>query len=642
MIGMVLIGRYLIEEKVGSGGMSEVYRALDLNTDRQVAVKILREEFAKDEDFVRRFHREAQAAAALTHEYLVGVYDMGEQDGTQFIVLEYVRGVTLKDVIRQQGALPLPVVIRIAQQLCSALEHAHHEHIIHRDIKPQNILVDNNGRSKLTDFGIARATTSSTVTMTDGSVMGSVHYFSPEQARGELAEEQSDIYSLGVVLYEMATGKLPFEGETPVSVALAHLQEPAKNPGLINPNLPPALCEIIEKAMAKDKCDRYQSARELQADIDRVMQEPQGGYVVRRALCEDDPTRLVPIVQLPEDEDAAPEGEVITPASEVPVVRKASRRGSFVALGLLSVAFVALLWVVISLTNVFAGVDRELVPAVVNLTEEKALEALREHNLRASIEREYNDSVKPGVVIRQSPTDNTQLAPSDMVQLWVSNGPMEITTPHLVGKDEQTAREMLDNMGLKPGQIFRQESSEPRGTVFAQDPQAGILIGNGEPVDLYISEPPLTRKTPDVRKLTVEKAFEQIRLAGLAPGEVIEEEVSDIEPGIVFRQSPQESKDALDGSRVDLWVSKEPQPGYRKTQVVEVVVPEGGGQVNIYLENDKGEQTLSYEARYEAGLRTIELNLESEQEGKAKLIIQVNGKQVKTMNVNFTQKDREN
>ncbi len=296
MIGMVLKGRYLIEEHVGSGGMAEVYRGMDLNTERVVAVKVLKAEFSGDEEFVRRFQREAQAAAALNHQYLVGVHDLGSEGSIQFIVMEYVKGITLKDVIRERGALVTELTVRFAHQICTALSHAHQEHIIHRDIKPQNIIIDQEGRAKLTDFGIARATTSQTVTLIDGSVMGSVHYFSPEQARGELAGEQSDIYSLGVVMYEMATGVVPFDGDTPVSIALAHLQEPAVDPRRHNPNLPAALCEVIEKAMAKDKADRYQDAEEMDRDIRLVLSQPEGGFVAKRRINEGAATRLVPVV----------------------------------------------------------------------------------------------------------------------------------------------------------------------------------------------------------------------------------------------------------------------------------------------------------------------------------------------------------
>lgn len=642
MIGTVLKARYIVEELVGTGGMSEVYRALDLNTERQVAIKVLREEFARDEEFVRRFHREAQAAAALSHEYLVGVHDLGEQDGIHFIVLEYVKGTTLKEVIRRNGALPVPVLLRIGVQMCAALEHAHNENIVHRDIKPQNILVDNNGRAKLTDFGIARATTSSTVTITDGSIMGSVHYFSPEQARGELAMEQSDLYSLGVVLYEMATAHLPFEGDTAVSVALQHLQEPPKDPKRINPDLPTALCEVILKAMSKDPSMRYQTAAEMEADLLRVEGEPEGGYVTYPQRHEDGPTRLVPIVQ---EDDLSPvetDEEIIGQEEDLPLAVEPTPKGvtklSLLALSLLVVSFGALAWVVLSLTNIFTAADRTLVPAVVNLTEQNAIELLADHNLRAVVERENNPVVKAGVVVRQSPTEDTQVNTADGVQIWVSKGPAEIFVPSLFGMDEQTARERLTGMGLTVGEIIRQESDQPRGRIFHQEPLEGTLLPNGEEVILYISEPPLTRTTPNLFSKSETEARKMIVDAGLSMGKVYEEEASDVEAGIVFRQSPESGKSALDGSSVDIWVSITPQPTYRKTEQVELIVPEGGAQIKIYMDTPDGNRILCYDAFNEAGTRSIELSLESPVVGKAKLSIQANGKQVDSKSTTFSEK----
>jgi eukaryotic-like serine/threonine-protein kinase len=270
MIGKRINDRYKLLKRVGDGGMAIVYQAHDLILDRIVAVKILRSEFSNDEQFIKRFHREAESATSLNHPNIVSIYDVGEEEDTYFIVMEYVEGKTLKDLIKEQGRIPIEQSLSIMKQITSAITHAHDHHIIHRDIKPHNILLNRDGEAKVTDFGIAMAMTSATITHTN-SVLGSVHYFSPEQARGGITNEKSDIYSLGIVLYEMVTGELPFSGESPVTVALKHLQEEVKSPKAINPFIPQSIENIIYKALAKDPFHRYGSVDELEKDIDTAL-----------------------------------------------------------------------------------------------------------------------------------------------------------------------------------------------------------------------------------------------------------------------------------------------------------------------------------------------------------------------------------
>ncbi|NMB11853.1 MAG: Stk1 family PASTA domain-containing Ser/Thr kinase, partial [Firmicutes bacterium] len=262
MEGEVLSNRYEIEDRIGEGGMALVYRAKDRLLHRWVAVKILREQYASDEDFVERFRREAQAAASLSHPNVVNIYDVGEVQNTYYIVMEYVRGINLKELIRKEGKLTPELSVDIALQVAAALGHAHRNHLVHRDIKPHNILITDEGRVKVTDFGIARAVSTSTLTQT-GLVIGSVHYFSPEQARGGVSSEQSDIYSLGIVLYEMLTGTVPFTGETPIAVALQQLQDPVPSPRKLDPSIPKPLEDVILKALAKEPQERFRSAEEF-------------------------------------------------------------------------------------------------------------------------------------------------------------------------------------------------------------------------------------------------------------------------------------------------------------------------------------------------------------------------------------------
>ncbi|MDO9574105.1 MAG: Stk1 family PASTA domain-containing Ser/Thr kinase, partial [Candidatus Contubernalis sp.] len=268
MIDKVLANRYKIEEKIGDGGMAVVYRGHDKILNRSVTVKVLRAQFAMDENFVRRFKREAQSAASLSHPNVVNIYDVGEEDGTYYIVMEYIDGKSLKELITEKGKIPVSTAVKIAHQICEALVHAHKNKIIHRDIKPHNILLTRDGRVKVTDFGIAKAVTAATVTYDNNVVMGSVHYFAPEQAKGGIAGEKADLYSLGIVLYEMLTGEVPFSGETPISVALQHLQENIKSPKELNSEVPQILEEIIFKAAQKDPDMRYDSAEDMLEALD--------------------------------------------------------------------------------------------------------------------------------------------------------------------------------------------------------------------------------------------------------------------------------------------------------------------------------------------------------------------------------------
>ena len=307
MIGKMLGGRYEILEKIGEGGMAEVYKAKCHLLNRYVAVKILKPEYSKDETFVKRFRREAQSAASLTHANIVSVYDVGSEDGINYIVMELLETKTLKDYIEEHGAMPSDLVLKISAQIASALETAHKAHIIHRDIKPQNIVLNKNMVAKVTDFGIAKITNVPSATITSfGSTMGSVHYFSPEHAKGGYTDEKSDIYSLGVVMYEMATGKLPFDADSPVSVALKQIQEEPISPIEVNSKVTPALNQIILKALQKSTALRYQSATELISDISQALLKPNSLILRPVSSVEAGETQVIPILDNVDEEEAVP------------------------------------------------------------------------------------------------------------------------------------------------------------------------------------------------------------------------------------------------------------------------------------------------------------------------------------------------
>ena len=290
--GRLIGNRYEILERIGNGGMATVYKSRDHVLNRNVAVKVLKEEFTTDAEFVKRFNIEAQSAASLTHPNIVSIYDVGSEDDIHYIVMELVQGKTLKEIIMDEGVLPWKWTVNIAIQIASALEVAHRNNIVHRDIKPHNIIITEDGTAKVTDFGIAKAVSNSTIT-SFGSTIGSVHYFSPEQARGGYTDAKSDLYSLGVVMYEMLTGKVPFDADTPVSIALKHMQEKAIEPKVINPTIPDSINKIIIKAMEKEPNLRYISATEMLNDLKEVIKNPNGNFVVMNAVVQEDKTRVI-------------------------------------------------------------------------------------------------------------------------------------------------------------------------------------------------------------------------------------------------------------------------------------------------------------------------------------------------------------
>lgn len=298
MIGHELGGRYQVIERIGGGGMALVYRAHDILLNRNVAIKVLRNQFVHDEEFIRRFRREAQSAASLSHPNVVSIYDVGQEDEVHYIVMEYIEGKNLNEIIKERAPMQVDESVRIASQICDALDHAHMNQIIHRDIKPHNILIGRNGRVKVTDFGIARAVTSTTITQT-GSVVGSVHYFSPEHAKGVTTGEKSDLYSLGIVLYQMLTGVLPFLGESPISVALKHLQEEFEEPRLLNPLIPQSVENVILKSMRKNPEERYQSAKQMLQDLETCLLPERRSEAKMQFQDDDDEdrTRIIPAIK---------------------------------------------------------------------------------------------------------------------------------------------------------------------------------------------------------------------------------------------------------------------------------------------------------------------------------------------------------
>ncbi|MHA7963641.1 Stk1 family PASTA domain-containing Ser/Thr kinase [Paenibacillus sp. CAU 1782] len=493
MIGHDLGGRYEILSRVGGGGMALVYKAHDVLLNRNVAVKVLRQQFVNDEEFIRRFRREAQSAAALSHPNVVSIYDVGQENDTHYIVMEYVEGNNLNEIIQERAPLQVQEAVRIAAQICDALEHAHHNHIIHRDIKPHNILIGNNGRVKVTDFGIARAVTSSTITHT-GSVVGSVHYFSPEHAKGINTGEKSDLYSLGIVIYQMLTAKLPFLGESPISVALKHLQESFEDPRRVNPHIPQSVENIILKAMRKNPAERYATARDMLEDLDTCLlperlNEPP---IVFPTFNDLDETKVMPAIrhddtmhrienkqQEPRPSGGNKSSGIEASASQTEIAKK--RGGWRKPLIVAGITLVLLFLLIMGFRWLLKQLDTEEVevPYVVGWMESDARAKLEEVGIRVEdpVTREFSKDIPKDQVIEQS-KKNMKAKKGTTIQLTVSDGPELKELKQYVGRLLQEAKDELTGMGISADRIKVKEefSEEEAGTILSQSPERGDMI----------------------------------------------------------------------------------------------------------------------------------------------------------------------
>lgn len=491
MEGTVLAGRYELIEKIAEGGMARVYRGRDLLLKRIVAVKILKDQMTGDAAFVRRFEREAQAAAALSHPHIVNIYDVGEEKGVRYIIMEYVDGENLKEYIRRKGRLQAPEAVRIARQIAEALEEAHRAGVVHRDIKPQNILFSREGKVKVTDFGIAIAGDGATVTVGD-EIIGSVQYISPEQARGELAGKQSDLYSLGIVLYEMATGRVPFSGESPVAVAMKHIQEQIVPPRRHVESIPEALEMVIVKAVQKDIADRYPSAAEMLEDLIFAGETDGKGYPGGSARTFT-PTESTGVLEDEEEEDV-----ILKPSRPGdPEPDHRPRRGRW-WLALLKLFLVLAFFAGLALGGWYifdtyiAGyfmIPEVTVPDVRGLNHNQAARELIDAGLTPSTDVQYihDETIDVGSVVRTDPAGGRVVLTNREVLLYLSRGPEFITTPGVVGRTEGEARVILRERDLEMEVVTEHNEFVPQGEIFRQFPGIDFPASPGDVVRVYIS-----------------------------------------------------------------------------------------------------------------------------------------------------------
>jgi beta-lactam-binding protein with PASTA domain/tRNA A-37 threonylcarbamoyl transferase component Bud32 len=591
----ILSGRYVLNEVIGAGGMAVVYRAWDRAELREVAVKVLRSEYSADEEFIRRFNNEARAASKMFHPNIVGMYDVGQDGDARYIVMEYVKGRTLKDVIRQCGRIKPQRAVQMILRILAAVDHAHKSHIVHRDIKPQNILVDGEGTLKVADFGIARATNASTQTYTDGNnVLGSVHYFSPEQASGQLADEKSDLYSVGIVLYEMLTGQVPFDGETAISVALKHVQEPPKSVRLADPTISKALDEVILKALDKEASRRYQTAADMAGDLKRAIRSPRGGFIVSAA-------------------------ESQTRAERRKKRRQAAqkmRKYLLIAAAVLVAA--AMIYYGQMLYNALFAQVRT--PNTVMLDLENAVADLKDLGLTYTIEEQHHDEIGMGVVIAQYPEVGSALAPGGRVQLTVSLGKEKLMMPKLLELSRSEAVRIIEENDLVLGDVKLEISPADTGKVIDQSPAVNEWVKPGDVVSLRISGE--SAPVPELTGYTLDEARSILISAGFAVGDILEADSAEKQGTVIYQSIPAEIE-ALLSTPVDLTISRVTTVIYRATTSINIIVPSEGAMVHCTVEESTGEREV-YSQTFEAGEHSVKLTLESEEPGVHAVRVYIN------------------
>jgi len=550
--GTIFAGRYRLDRKLGGGGMADVWLAEDQELGRKVAIKMLHDRYANDTQFVERFRREATHAAGLSHPNVVSIFDRGEAGGSYFIVMEYVEGRTLKELIVTRGPCPVPVAISYVRQVLAALRYAHRNGIVHRDIKPHNVLVDHEGRVKVADFGIARAGSSQ---MTEaGSIIGTAQYLSPEQARGAPVDESSDLYSTGILLFELLTGKVPFTGETPVEIAMKHLSQVPPAPSSIRSEIPHDLDLVVLRALAKEPADRYRSAKEMDRDLELVGRgdavgpetEEAATMVLRGESTAETSVQPRPAGYGGDERYRAYEGQVKTGRAWWPWLVAAA---AAIALGIGG-------WLLYD--NIRDQIDANE-PVAVNLytgiLEKKAVALIDADGFEDNVRRLPNADVQPGYVYQQDPEQGTKQPRGSIVTILVSSGKPKVTVPSLVGKSRDAAVAELTRLQLEPN-VVQVSSSQQANQVTAQAPKAGVVVVAGSSVRINVSSGPRPVAVPSVIGQSYDSGAAQLQSAGFTVGRV---DVDSNQPaGQVVDQSPPGNSTASKGSSVTLSVSKGP------------------------------------------------------------------------------------
>jgi beta-lactam-binding protein with PASTA domain len=548
-------GRYELEQRLGAGGMAEVWRGHDRVLNRTVAIKTLHPQFARDAGFVDRFRREAQAAARLSHPGIVSVYDSGADGDTPFIVMQYIEGRTLAEFLGSGKTVPPTQAAEIAQGIAEALAAAHAHGVIHRDIKPANVMVTRDGKVLVMDFGIARMISGPETAPQTSAVMGTASYLSPEQAQGRPVDARTDIYSLGVVLYEMLTGHPPFTGESPMAIAYKQVNDTPPAPSSINPDVPPELDAVVMRALSKNPANRYQTGQEFADDLERARTGrqvtatpllPAGGEATQ-VISRPQPTSVLP----PREEE------------------RGSRRRTWIAV-LVAVLVMALLgagaYLLVTMLTDEAGADLVRVPRLIGLTREEAELVLEDRGLLVAepIERRRTDEPEPGIVLEQRPPPGRMVEEESEVELVVSAAPRMVEVPSVIGLDVEQARQVLEGAGLELGDQFGENSETvPEGEILTQSPGSGTEVEPGSAVDVTVSEGPSLVTVPDVTCKVLDNAQAQLEGLGLEAelGEdVLPNPECPTNPNNVAQQDTEPGSEVPPGTTIVLHQAAEPEP----------------------------------------------------------------------------------
>lgn len=633
-VGKRLDGRYEIQEIVGVGGMSVVYKAYDNVDDRVVAVKILKDEFLTNDDFVRRFKNESKAIALLSHPNIVKVYDVSFGEKLQYIVMEYVDGITLKEYIQKQGAITWNDALFFTTQILKALQHAHDKGIVHRDIKPQNIILLPNGNIKVADFGIARFSRSETRTLTDTAI-GSVHYISPEQAKGEFTDEKADIYSVGVVLYEMLAGKVPFEAESAVSVALMQLQNNAKRLTEINPDIPLGLEQICIHAMQKDPKDRYQSATEMLLDVEEVMNNPKTVFDYS-CFVDKSPTKYISdtdkiTAETPVINEKPIEKAVDTDEDEVEYYDPDHKKKviSAVLIGIIILVTAAVL-LVMAITGSFKTSTNTL-DNFVGFSYDELISS-NKYDYEFVLEQKKTDEVEPGIVVDQSPEAGSKVISGSQVKLVVSASMDDINVPNIYNLNDEKAKKALANEGLT-NYKFTTISSETveEGLVVYTEPKAGTVVSSDTQIVVFVSSGPTTKEVvnievPDVTGLKQEGARAFLEKMGFKNVNFVTQD--DLRPkGVVISQSPAAGSSATADDKIKVVISSgETTTTTKPTSKVSLsvslpkIVDESGEYMTDTLEvTIDGETYLNQAVTLNGTNASVSITLDGENEANVKV-----------------------
>jgi serine/threonine protein kinase/beta-lactam-binding protein with PASTA domain len=575
MSSRTLAGRYELLEKIGDGGMAVVYKARCRLLNRNVAIKILKPEFVKDIKFIENFRRESQAAASLSHPNIVNVYDVGREGNINYIVMELIEGQVLSDIIKERGPLPYNEAISITKQIASALSHAHKNHIIHKDVKPHNILLTKDGIAKITDFGIAKAVNAATIVGRTETVMGSVHYFSPEQARGGYVDEKSDIYSLGIVLYEMLTGRVPFDGENPVAVAMKHLNEEMVPPSKIIKEIPSDVEAIVMKATNKYQTNRYKSADDMLEALNRVGFSPTYNDL--------NATIMMNLVNKPEPKQGGSNRE----EGDKDLRGKRKFRLNKVKVAAIVLAlFLAIPVSQLILSAIKAGISPSevSVPDVVGMTVEQGTAELDKYGLVLEVDKEvYSTDYGEGLIVSQDPVAEMVVKAGKTIKVNISKGSEEGTIPNVIGRTLSDGVFLLESYGYVKGGVSEEYSEMPLGVIIKQSPDAGTEADAGTSVSLVVSlgEEAVTTTVPDLIGLDVNKARAALERENLSLGEIGYAPSNTYKQNFVIWQSINPGSSVDTKTSIDITISTGPDEN-AGNQTVEIPISYSAAQNEVF------------------------------------------------------------